>query len=941
MLFIALSACFYFPLLAQLQWPQPAKLMEYKPITWNKSSVNISDNVYHTWAQVDEQTSTIYIQAVSSSGDSLWQEMPGFNSRIPLHETSPAIVATSDNCLIVTWVEHVNYPQIRLKAQKFTQNGQRLWGEQGVYLTETFNCNQDSYNTFDTLLSDNLGGAYLFYNNLSYGFLIKFNNSGIVSWQNQIDLSFWHHTLLSKTYPDGVYLFTSIPDETQGGYCYYRYSDAGELINTGYTTYIGDRSHSYVFSDNSFIITEEFGDSPLRKYSAAGELIWSIPEATYGKIVFTSEDDFYYIKYNNYPYEDLCIKKYNSDGIPITEEVILQSANHWEIGIDANGRLIILYKDFQAPDIVKLQILNSDNTFEYEQGVTVGNPPLKMLPFTDLSAFFLSNSILLITGSNNPICFDSNLNQITFNYQGASLQQRLITESGTNYYAVSIYNQQWGTNYPSYFLANENDFTLFQLASDFRMYKLDSEGNNVLLPTGKKILGNIVNSAFSSKNIYETPLHNYICVYTDSSNSFKGANLNNTGDVNFYYDSMNQYFQFENKQDCIWAFYLDPEESYLPFAHRLFNENTFDVNALSITYDGGLYGVYENVVITMGQNIANPASYYYLNSITDDFIMNPAIPYNGIFVAHARGLQEYCNFQIQTTPQRMFLSWLNNENNTNQLKIQIIRKPDLSLVYLPSGQVIDHELSFTNYQIFGFDNDNINILYLDDTNGQNVLKLQKYVMINNDLISQFSEGGIIIADSVNTYSAQVFGNSLCIASNVGSSSINASVNLCRFSNDTNSLSSNFHLGTLAYQLPKFYPIDDQTSYLVWQKGSSHPLDDYNTFLVQKINITQLPVNDQTISPSLPLSLSQNYPNPFNPETTISFSLPVESKVKLEIYNIKGQKVTTLLDEQLGTGKHNITWKGTTSNQKQVSSGIYFYKLSTPDKCITRKMLLVK
>jgi len=80
------------------------------------------------------------------------------------------------------------------------------------------------------------------------------------------------------------------------------------------------------------------------------------------------------------------------------------------------------------------------------------------------------------------------------------------------------------------------------------------------------------------------------------------------------------------------------------------------------------------------------------------------------------------------------------------------------------------------------------------------------------------------------------------------------------------------------------------------------------------------------------SLSQNYPNPFNPTTKINFSLPSAADVKLEIYNIMGQKVTTLIDGKREAGEHVVQWDGS-----DVASGIYFYRLETSGFTDTKKL----
>ena len=89
------------------------------------------------------------------------------------------------------------------------------------------------------------------------------------------------------------------------------------------------------------------------------------------------------------------------------------------------------------------------------------------------------------------------------------------------------------------------------------------------------------------------------------------------------------------------------------------------------------------------------------------------------------------------------------------------------------------------------------------------------------------------------------------------------------------------------------------------------------------------------------ALEQNYPNPFNPTTQINFSLPVDSKVSLEVYNVLGQRVTSLVNGELPAGEHTVTWNGTNSDGGQVSSGVYFYRISAEKFNETKKMMLLK
>lgn len=99
-------------------------------------------------------------------------------------------------------------------------------------------------------------------------------------------------------------------------------------------------------------------------------------------------------------------------------------------------------------------------------------------------------------------------------------------------------------------------------------------------------------------------------------------------------------------------------------------------------------------------------------------------------------------------------------------------------------------------------------------------------------------------------------------------------------------------------------------------------------------------NEDLVNP-VATELKGNYPNPFNPNTNISFTLKTRERVNIDIYNVLGQRVKTLVNSELNPGTHTVNWNGKDSNGRNVSSGIYFYKMQAGKYSNTKKMILMK
>jgi len=106
-------------------------------------------------------------------------------------------------------------------------------------------------------------------------------------------------------------------------------------------------------------------------------------------------------------------------------------------------------------------------------------------------------------------------------------------------------------------------------------------------------------------------------------------------------------------------------------------------------------------------------------------------------------------------------------------------------------------------------------------------------------------------------------------------------------------------------------------------------------------IVMRPTSEADVTKPFVTALRANYPNPFNPSTTIAFDTHKDGRVVIDIFNIKGQKVKALVNDVRQAGSHKIVWNGQDDFGRDVSSGIYFYRMQTEGYAATRKMLLMK
>jgi hypothetical protein len=168
--------------------------------------------------------------------------------------------------------------------------------------------------------------------------------------------------------------------------------------------------------------------------------------------------------------------------------------------------------------------------------------------------------------------------------------------------------------------------------------------------------------------------------------------------------------------------------------------------------------------------------------------------------------------------------------------------------------------------------------------------------------------------------------------------ISNEVYIVRFNSDGDSLWAAAYGGPAADEGRFVHQADDSYIYV----GASYATSSYPDYYFLKLsdNYVSVELVDEMIIPNS-LRLDQNWPNPFNAATRIEYATSRSGHVVLEIYNVLGQKVKTLVDKIQPVGKYSVDWDGTDKYGQVVASGVYFYQVQTNDEIETRKMILMK
>jgi len=184
----------------------------------------------------------------------------------------------------------------------------------------------------------------------------------------------------------------------------------------------------------------------------------------------------------------------------------------------------------------------------------------------------------------------------------------------------------------------------------------------------------------------------------------------------------------------------------------------------------------------------------------------------------------------------------------------------------------------------------------------------------------------------------VFDGNICVGAVKLNSVINNYVSLVVSRNESNNANVNGYTDGHAIS---FRIWNGEQEYTVSNPEYSNGVNVFNagSTAVVALNANTLAGDNNTVT--LVTKMNNAYPNPFNPSTRIDYSVKSKSKVLIEIFNVKGQKVKTLVNENKNPGKYSIVWNGEDQSGKRAASGIYFYKMEAGSYHAVKKAVLLK
>jgi hypothetical protein len=982
-------------------WDHPTCVRQGVNIEWRGSSAETQDgNVIYVWSDISSGNRDIYAQKFSLQGMPLWAAPVVIDNRPGLQE-SPQIIRTTVNTYLIIWVDLSTNPYGNICTQSINHNGNRLWQNDGVLICSTESYKRDiqlvagpSGSNF-IVWSDTRNA-----NEDVYGQNI--NSSGNIQWTvGGKQLTFMpadeNKPIAINDTSDGLMLGYQYRYAGQYLSFLMRYDHLGNMawgipvqIHQGMNNVYLESLIKY--NNSSFVFSWSYYDGTIvnvasQRIDRDGNLVWLTPTIlmpdnlsnSFYMIKSTKTSDsgivVSWISVIQEPYREIiCAQKlspegvleWETGGVPISmESGTNYSSSPYQITNNQSGGAVFLWQDHSSyPSTIQIQNMSSTGSRLWsDNGIFVCNQQMYQV---SLTLKILSNNINIAwqdqhngsQGIYNQV-YDFNGNML-LESNGISLISAISND--IDYYSVKVIHRSNDT------VVFWRDYRLNDYHIYYQLVNADGvpllQANGKLLTTGtRSTSGNF--SAVLGENdqvaiVWEESFNDIHVIKgqlidTDGNKLWGENGISISGNDSQYqqnpiisYDAGSYY--------AVWSKLIDT----INYNHAVVGQRI--VNGQLLWGDNGITLSNPNsAVIDIGNPVGSGRYFAWTQGTTEgqllmvQLITPEGTPADG-WPEYGRRVDEYplsglyqYDPIINSNDLGVFISWKDYRDEfISKLYAQHI-SPQGQLLWGDNSLPVSGSDIYSKNQIFG----NNAILYLWVTFAETLqgLHSSKYNFTANPA---WQDSQILSSENSYMFDYPIgcqFENGEYLVAALNYSSETLQLKYAYVDTNGNLVGSEGILNHNA-DIRATKPViasDSQNAYIAWAEYSYHdfyasgrdePPMDISGLYLQKMN--NLPVsNDDPVIPSVSITLDQNYPNPFNPETTIKYFLPSPSDVKLEIFNIKGQLVKTLVNEKQTTGKFSVKWNGKDDSDKHVASGVYFYRLDTSQKSITKKMVLLK
>ena len=883
-------------LIADVCWGNGVPLYEGNFIYREKSTVTPMGNIYITWAELDNSYRKLKLQKTSSAGEPIWTEPITIDQNDFMLETN-ITKSDIDGCFINAYYQS----RSNQKLYKIDNNGNVLWqySHNASYCINLLPLDNGGILKTEIIDIDNtyyLEGSYL-------------SDSGAVFWENVqlYEFEVNNPKILKQQFVDGYFYFLL----SEGDNCFInKVDEEGVLLSQSDSFSIGYYT-SAKFINNSFFVfylSFDTDDLEMHNFDLTGtSLLVEDP-----KIICNT--------YN-----------WKADDFTFSENYF------YAIVTDANEYLVFHKCNFEG-DIIDTHIYDSEVSYQHLQ---VYDQEVDFIScYTNTPTFFEAFILILNEDSiSDPVYY---LPENSTNYWGEKYylddnfsfagydntgEKEIYTmrKTGDTTIVYTICDIEYQIIQPKLAMKNSN-LAAFWYSSEFNsivIQEYDESGNPLYTANGAELIEDI-----SSFKIFEDKIFT-----VDAASNSSNANISC---YNFDGD------QLWSEQFTVIDGTRANQGTYPFYDGFMFTLTTYSPDHTShnlefIAFDenGLLWSETETLEVTnvthfystkmKGNNL-----FFEFNNIVYDFAINPDGTYSEPIILANDSDLIYTN----GNENKFFAITRDGTSGTRDLHYfedGILMWDEAWTVSIGDYGDLHTIFEDDGFYLIGFNYpDSVNIDKFDYEH--NLIEESSFNYTSqNPIISGFdvykqSEKFIFVFDSMlSNYDIQF---SYMITDNIG-----------------NVLVPEFYETIMEREMMEFSGntiFADNCVYMPIACGYKPLEGEYQrNYYVQKIDLSDyVEAENESILQAETKFIC--YPNPFNPTTTIKFSIPEKIKVELTVYNIKGQKIKTLVHNEFTKGSHSIIWNGDDESGKPVSSGIYLYKLNVNNKTeAVKKCLLLK